>query len=172
MTSTIPEWVAAQGNWNAYVLPAAANLAEITVAEFGAGVDITCFMPDPNWDGIGGEQSKGEQTRACMRESFEVLGRIKRSIADVTYTVLAQAASNDPANKVATLLSEGADVVVVVRRGLPSETAIAANQKYSAISATVGMAKENVGGSDDSAPTTNTSSFSAQGGVVKGTVHA
>lgn len=172
MTATVPEWVAAQGNWNAYWLPAAADMEAITVAEFTAGVDITCYLPDPAWDGIGGEQERGEQTRACLRESFEVLGRIKRSIADVTYTVLPQEDLTDPANKVASLLAEDSTGVLVIRRGLDADTAIAADQKYSAIRATAGLQKENVGAQDAFAPTTNTSSFSATGALVKGVVVA
>lgn len=172
MTATVPEWVKAQGYWNAYWLPAAADLSAITIAEAEAGVDITCYLPDPQWEGIGGEQERFEQTRACLQESFEVLGRIKRNIADLTYTVLPQAEDTDPANKVAAMLAEDSSGVLVIRRGKAASEALEAGDRYSAIAATAGLQKENLGGADAGAPTTNTSSFSASGALVKGVVAA
>lgn len=172
MTATVPEWIQAQGFWNVYWLPAAANLEAITVAEFAAGADITCYLPDPQWDGIAGEQEKFEQTRACLQETFEVLGRIKRSISDLTYTVLPQGDETGEGNKVAALLEEGAQGVVVIRRGKQAKLPIAPADKYSAIRATAGLQKENLGGADAGAPTTNTTSFSASGQLTKGVVPA
>ena len=172
MTATVPEWVQAQGYWNVYWLPEVANLQAITTAEFTAGVDITCYLPDPQWDGIAGEQEKFEQTRACLQETFEVLGRIKRSIEDLTYTVMPQDDPDGEGNKVATLLAEGSRGVVVIRRGKLASLPIATADKYSAIRAKAGMQKENLGGADAGAPTTNTSSFSADGQLVKGVVAA
>lgn len=172
MTATVPEWVQAQGYWNVYWLPAAADLTSITPAEFAAGVDITCYLPDPQWDGISGEQEKFEQTRACMQETFEVLGRIKRSLADLTYTVMPQGDPEDEGNKVDTLLAQGTEGVAVIRRGKIASAPIESGDKYSAIRAKAGLQKENLGGSDAGAPTTNTSSFSASGGLVKGVVAA
>lgn len=171
MTASIPESVAAEGNVNVYFLPAGVNLAALTVAEFTAGVDITCFLPEV-WDGITGEQSKGEQTRMCLKESFEVLGKIKRSISDLTYTYLPQEDGTDPANKVKTMLATGSNGVVVVRYGLPAPTAIAAAQKYDAIRSTTGVQNKNTKGSDEFAPLTITQSISAQGALTEGAVAA
>lgn len=169
MTATVPEWVQARGYWNVYWLPAASDLTAITLTEFAAGVDITCYLPDPQWDGVTGEQERFEQTRACLLESFEVLGSVTRGIGDLTYTVLPQEAPTHDGNAVSSALAPGTAGVMVLRRGKIASSAIAVGDKYSALRATAGLQKENMGG-DDGAPTTNTSSLSATGTVVSGEV--
>ncbi len=171
MSIEIPEYVTAEGNVNVYFLPAGADLEALTVAEFTAGVDITCYLPTA-WEGFTTEQSRGEQTRMCLKETFEVLGKVKRGLSDLTYTVLPQAASSDDANKVKAMLEQDVTGVVVVRRGLSAGTAIAASQKYHAIRTTVGASTPNTTGSDEFAPITDTTSLSASGPLVEGAVAA
>lgn len=165
MTSEVPEWVAAEGNVNVYFLPAAANMAAITTAEFAAGVDITCYLPSA-WEGITGEQNKVEQTRMCLSESFEVLGKIKRSLSDMTYTYLPQDEASAAGNKAKSMLAAGTSGVIAVRYGIPSPTPIATGQKYDAIRTTTGIQNKNTGG-DEGAPLTITQSLSAVGQLVE-----
>lgn len=171
MTTEIPEYVTAEGNVNVYFLPAGADLEALTVAEFAAGVDVTCYLPGA-WDGFTTDQSRGEQTRMCLKETFEVLGKVKRGLADLTYTVMPQSADNDDANKVKAMLAQGVSGVIVVRRGLAAATAIAASQRYDAIRTTVGARTPNTTGADEFAPITDTSSLSAAGPLVEGAVAA
>lgn len=166
MTTEIPEWIAAEGNVSIYYLPAAADLSKITMAEFAAGVDITCYLPTA-WEGITGEQNKVEQTRMCLKESFEVLGKIKRSISDFTATYLPQAGPDDPANKVKTMMAGGSNGVIAVRYGVEAITPIEVGQTYDAIRVTNGLQNKNTTASEEGAPLTYTQSVSAQGGLVE-----
>lgn len=171
MSVEIPEYVVSQGHVNAYVLPAGVDLEALTVAEFAAGVDVTCFLPTMP-EMFTTEQARGEVTRACMTETMEVLGKIKRGVADLTYTVLPQAEDTDPANKVKSIVAENASVVVAVRRGPLADVAIAADQKYHALRATVGAITPNTAGGDEFAPITDTASFGTNSGLVEGVVAA
>ena len=166
MTAEIPEWVAAEGNVAVFFLPAAANLAAITTAEFTAGVNITPYMPEV-WEGITGEQAKIEQTRMSLKESFEVLGKIKRALADATYTHLPQEDNTDPANKVKAALASGNTGVIAVRYGPDANAAIAAGQKYDAIRIATGVQNKNTRAANEGGPLTITQSFSAQGALVE-----
>lgn len=165
MTSEVPEWVAAEGNVTVYFLPAAANLAAITVAEFTAGVNLTPYMPT-TYGGITGEQNKIEQTRMSLTESFEVLGKIKRSLAEATFTHLPQEDAAHVGNKVKTALASGSNGVVVIRYGVPAPTPPAAGDKYDAIRVTTGIQNKNIP-TEEGAPLTVTQGFSTQGALLE-----
>jgi hypothetical protein len=171
VTQEIPEYVTAQGNVNVWWLPAIADQEEITLAEMTAGVDITCYLPTA-WEGITAEQARGEQTRMCLNESFEVLGKIKRGISDFTYTYLPQAADADPANEVKDAMDEGTNGFVVIRYGLPAATAPAATQKVESIAAEAGAQSKATTGSDEFAPLVINQSLSASGPLVQGALVA
>lgn len=169
MTITVPEYVPAQNYVSVYFLPAIASQAAPTVAEFTAGVDITPYLP-VDWTGITGDQAKGTQTRMALPESFEILGRVTRSISEFVYTYLPQKISTDPGNKVYTMMAAGSPGYIVVRAGVPTTTAIATTQKVSSIKVITGVQNENTTGTDEFAPLTVTQSVSAQGVPVKGTI--
>lgn len=171
MTTEIPEYVTAEGNVNVYWLPAIADQEEITLAEMTAGVDITCYLPAA-WEGITAEQTRGEQTRMCLKESFEVLGKIKRGISDFSYTYLPQAADADPANEVKDAMEEGTPGYVVVRYGIPASTAPAVAQKVESIKAVAGAQSKATTGSDEFAPLVVNQSIASQGPLVPGVLAA
>jgi len=166
MTVTIPEFVTAEGNVKVAWIPAIADLNAPTLVELNAGVDITCYLPE-TWGGITADQAKGEQRRMCSKESFETLGRIKRAIADITYTYLPQAPGTDPANKVKTTLTAGAHGFLATRYGLPATDAWSASDVLDVLPAEAGAQNKNTGGSDEFAPLTITQGLSATGVLVE-----
>ena len=168
-TVTVPDYVPAQNYVSVFFLPTIASQAAPTVAEFTAGVDITPFLP-VDWAGITGDQAKGSQTRMALPESFEILGRITRSISEFVYTYLPQAAGSDPANKVYTAMAAGSAGYIAVRYGVPTSTSIAATQKVESIKVITGVQNKQTTGTDEFAPLTVTQSVSAQAVPVAGVV--
>ena len=162
MTVSIPEFVTAEGNVKVAFVPAIANIAAPTVTELNAGVDITCYLPE-TWGGITADQARGEQRRMCSKESFEILGRITRQVADFTYTYLPQEDSSDPANKVKTTMAPGTPGFLVMRYGPAATDAWAAADVVDVIPVEAGAQTKNTGGSDEFAPLTITQGVSATG---------
>lgn len=164
MTVSIPEFVTAEGNVKVAFVPAIANLAAPTVAELTAtgAVDITCYLPE-TWGGITADQAKGEQRRMCSKESFETLGRIKRAVADLTYTYLPQSPDTDAANKVKKALATGVNGFLVTRYGPDATDAFAVGDVVDVLPIEAGAQNKNTGGSDEFAPLTITQGISATG---------
>lgn len=171
MTVTIPEFVTAEGNVKVAFVPAIANLSAPTTTELAAGVDITCYLPE-TWGGITADQARGEQRRMCSKEAFETLGRIKRAIADFTYTYLPQAAATDPANKVKKTMAPGTNGYIVTRYGPDATDAFATADIVDVLPAECGAQTKNTGGSDEFAPLTITQGVSATGVLVEDAVVA
>jgi hypothetical protein len=165
MTATVPEWVSANATVAAWFVPAiVASSGAPTAAEITAGVKLTCYLPTP-WEGITAEQAKGEQTRMCLNESFEVLGKTSYSVADMTYTYVPQelGTPGEDGNEVYEELVPGTLGFVVVRYGLAHETAHAAAQIVDSLAVQVGTQNKATTGSDEFAPLVVTSGFSARG---------
>ena len=173
MTVVIPASVTAQGNVSAWFVPAIASVTAPTVAEITAtgAVDLSCFLM-PDWGGVTADQNKGEDRRFCSTESFDRLGTVKRSIADLVYTYLPQGTSSDPGNKVYTALPKGATGYLVLRYGLPTTTALAAAQKVDIIPIKAGARSKSAQGSDEFAPLTVTQGLGATGVLVEDSVVA
>lgn len=171
MTVEIPEYVEAQGHIKVMWLPAAADLAAITLTEFAAGVDATCYFPDA-WGGITGEQAKGTVTRMCTRETLEAFGKVTRSISAFTATYLPQGDPDDPGNELRTAMAEGSSGVLAVRFGPQAALPMAAAQKYKAIRAEAGVQNDNTAAQDEFAPLTYTQEISARGTYTEGVVPA
>ena len=162
MTVTIPEFVTAEGNVKVAWIPAIADLNAPTLVELNAGVDITCYLPE-TWGGITADQAKGEQRRMCSKESFETLGRIKRAVADLTYTYLPQAPDTDAGNKVKKALATGVSGYLVTRYGPDATDAFATGDVVDVLPVEAGAQNKNKGGSDEFAPLTITQGMSARG---------
>lgn len=163
MTTTIPDYVAAENNVVVWFVPAIASATGApTVAEITAGTRLDTFSPE-TWGGVTSEQSKGQQRRMGIRETFEQLGRITRAVADLTLTYLPQAAGSDPANKPKTAMAQGTNGFLVVRYGLPIETAAVAAQKVDTIAISCGAQNKNTAASDEFAPLTYTQTVAARG---------
>lgn len=173
MTVVIPASVTAQGNVNAVFVPAIANTSAPTTAEINAAgaVDLSCYLM-PDWAGVTADQNKGEDRRFCSTESFDRLGTVKRTIADIVYTYLPQGTSAVAGNKVYTALPKGATGYLVIRYGLPTTTAFAAAQKVDIIPVQMGARSKSVQGTDEFAPLTVTQGIGATGVLVEDAVIA
>lgn len=169
MTATIPESVLAEANVEVVFVPAVAGIATptITVTEIDAGQRISCYLPS-GWDGVTATQNKGQQTRFCTAESWEVLGTIQRSIADLTYTYVPQllGTPGGDGNEVYEALAGGTEGFLVVRYGKSAPSAFAANDIVDIIPAVCGPQNKNATGADDSAPLTVTQSIGQSGPTI------
>lgn len=163
MTVSIPEYVAAENNISVWFLPAIASATGApTVAEMTAGVRLDIYSPD-TWGGVTGAQNKGEQRRMGIREVFEQLGRITRSVADFTLTHLPQEDAAHEGNEAKTAMAQGTIGHLVVRYGEPIETAVAAAQTVDSIKVECGVQNKNTAAQDEFAPLTYTQQVAARG---------
>lgn len=155
MTVVIPSSVTAEGNVNAIFAPAIASMAAPTVLELTAtgSVDISAFLM-PDWDGPSAAQKKGESRRFASKQSFERLGRVSWTLAELVYTYLPQTALTDPANKAYAKLTSGIVGFVAIRYGLATTVALAAAQKVDVFPVECGLQRKSVQGSDEFAPLT------------------
>lgn len=164
MTVTIPDYVEAEANVAVWFVPAIASATGApTVAEIAAGVNLTCYSPEV-WGGVTAEQNRGEQRRMCSRETFETLGRIRRSVADFTLTYLPQSLDTpgNTANKPIEMMAEGTPGWLVIRYGLDSQAAAVAGQVVDTLEVISGVQNKATGGGDEFAPLTYTQGVSSQ----------
>jgi hypothetical protein len=119
----------ADGNTKVLFVPAIANTSAPTVAELTAAgvVDVSCYLTSDGWTPSLSEQVVSDE-RLCSTQIFEQPGR-KTDSLDVVYIDNTNSANAATFNKAADTLSEGAAGYMVVRRGIPYATAIAAGQK-------------------------------------------
>lgn len=171
MTVEIPTWVAAEGNVKAVFVPSVADLSAPSAAVVNAGVDVSCFLL-PDWDGPGGTQNKGEQRRFCSRETFDVLGRIKRNVAALSYTYNPQelGAPGGDGNEVYEALAEGNTGVLVVGYGLDPANPFAVGDVADLIPVEAGFQAKGARGSDEFAPLTVTQELGVTGAVATDSV--
>lgn len=164
MTVEIPEWVAAEGNVKAVFVPTLASLTAPSVAVVNAGVDVSCFLL-PDWDGPGGTQNRGEQRRFCSRETFEVLGREKNSIAPLTYTYLPQelGTPGHDGNALYEALAPGNTGFLVVGYGLDPADPFVAGDIVDVIPIEAGRRNKDARGSDEFSPLTVTQEIGVTG---------
>lgn len=118
MSVLFPEAVKAQGNTSVTVVQTVTTTGPKLATEVNAAtsVDVSCFL----YGGGAGTstQNKGSAPdRLCSVDSFEQFGRVTYSVSDLQFLYDPQADSTDPANKARTVLTEGSDVWLVVRRG-------------------------------------------------------
>ncbi|MCW2758059.1 MAG: hypothetical protein JWO46_1805 [Nocardioidaceae bacterium] len=151
MTITIPDSVVARGKFSAQLIatlttPGAPKLSEMTAAQ-----EMTCFFPE-DWEGVSADQNVNTQTRMCIAEEWDVLGNVKRSISDVTYTYLPQGLISLAGNKLYSLLVPGSSMYVMLKYGIAPGTANAIGDKYDVIGITVGARSKKPTGTDESAP--------------------
>ena len=166
MTVSIPESVTAEGNVKVIFVPALADPAEPKLTELNAAtaVDISCFMM-PDWDGANAEQSTGEDRRWCSKESFDRLGRIKWSIAPLTYTYLPQGLPSLPGNKAYAGLTQGNTGFVVVVYGVDAQAPLSVADIADVLPVECGVQNKNAKGADEFAPLTVTQTLGVTGSV-------
>ena len=123
MTIVFPEAVKAQGNTSVTVAVSVTRTGPLIATEVNAAssVNVSCYL----YSGGAGTstQSKGTAPdRLCSTDTLEQFGRKTYAVTDLQYVYDPQAPSSDPANKARTVLEEGAEVWLVVRRGLPAKS--------------------------------------------------
>lgn len=168
MTVEIPEWVAAEGNVKAVFVPTLASVTAPSVAVVNAGVDISCFLL-PDWDGPSGTQNKGEQRRFSSKETFDVLGRTKNSVAPLSYTYLPQelGTPGHAANELYEALAPGNTGFLVVGYGIDPAVPFAAGDIVDVVPVEAGVRNKSARGSDEFAPLTVTQELGVTGTVAE-----
>lgn len=109
------------------VLPAVANLSAPTVAEWTAGVDISCYLTSDGYSPSVDQQVATDE-RLCSTQTFEQPGRVSNSL-DLIYIDNTNSANEDTDNIAKDTLIPGSEHVIGVRRGMPYADAAAAGQK-------------------------------------------
>ena len=108
-------------------LPAVANLDAPTLAEWNAGIDISCSLTsDGSTPSV--DQQVATDERLCSTQVFEQPGRITNSL-DLIYIDNTNSPNEETDNKAKDTLVPGSEHVIGVRRGMPYEAAAATGQK-------------------------------------------
>lgn len=132
MTVIFPEAVKAQGNTSVTVVQTVANASAPKLAteiNAASSVNVSCFLYS------GGvptaTTNKGDAPRRlCTTRTFQQFGVTNYEVTDLQYVYDPQAPDSDESNKAKAALTEGAEVFLVIRKGLSAETAAhAASQK-------------------------------------------
>lgn len=132
MTIVFPEAVKQQGNTAVVAVLTIANTAAPSLAtEINASTsrNISCYLYSGG--AATATTNKGESPRRlCSTKTFQQFGITNYEITDLQYVYKPQAAGTDTANAAKTMLTEGTEVFLVIRRGLSAQnTAYAAGQK-------------------------------------------
>lgn len=124
MSVSFPDGIAALGNAALWYLPAVANKAAPTIAEFTAGINISCGI-----DGFAptGEQASAPVTRYCSTSSFETPGRVTMTGPTIEFAYDPQDPAAPEFEWYSTITS-GVTGFLANRLGMPYATAIAATQ--------------------------------------------
>jgi hypothetical protein len=119
----------ADGNVSVLVVPTIADPAAPTVAELtGASVvDISCYLTSDGYSPSLDEQVISDE-RLCSTQTFERPGRVTRSL-DTIYIDNTNSPNEATDNKAKETLVPRSEHFLVVRRGIPFDTAYAANQE-------------------------------------------
>lgn len=119
----------ADGNVLVKILPAVANMDAPTLIEANAAgaLDISCYLTSDGYT-PGVDQAGIPDERLCSTQIFEQPGRITNTL-NLTYIDNTNAPNEATDNKAKETLNEGASHVMLVRRGVPYETPLAAGQK-------------------------------------------
>lgn len=127
----------ADGKINTIWVPAIADIHAPTVTEINAGTDLSNYVTLGGWS-LEESQDKIDDKRENSQLDYEIPGRKKISgptveVIDNTNT------DHEEENEAITTLVEGAEGYFVRRRGMPTETAFAADQEVAVYSVRIGM---------------------------------
>jgi hypothetical protein len=135
MALTIPPGVDAAGRRNAIFIPTdTLSVAELTGP---TAVDVICYLSKGTF-GEGAETERGKDERECDTQVAEVFGTTTVTLNDLEYVWEPQADAASPTNKAYDLLKEGTTGFIIVRYGLPSGDALAADQTVDQYPVTLG----------------------------------
>jgi hypothetical protein len=120
----------ADGNIRTLLVAAIANTAAPTVAELTAGtsVNISCYLTPGGFAGTT-DQATIADPRECSTEELGQPGRKTRSLT-ITGIDNTNSANDASYNALVDAMVEGVQIYAARRRGLPFDTADAANQEY------------------------------------------
>lgn len=132
MTVLYPEATPAQGNTSVVVVQTIADknapklATEINAA---SSVNISCYLYG-QLEATSNQNKGTAPNRMCDTVTLEILGNTTYSLAGLEYLFDPQGDAADDPNKAKTTLAPGAEVWLVVRKGLSARnTAYAASQK-------------------------------------------
>ncbi|MFC0623236.1 phage tail tube protein [Kribbella deserti] len=127
MVAVFPPGIKAEGASTVVFVPTLADPADVVLAEVTGGLDVSYFLKGGQFQ-PGGDQPKGDDRRYGSKETFEVLGRDKPSIADIQYVIDPQAAAATPENEAYETFKAGVTGFFIIRWGLDVDAAFAAAQ--------------------------------------------
>lgn len=119
----------ADGNMSVLVVPAIANPSAPTVTELTAAgvVDISCYLASDGYT-PGLDEQVIEDQRLCSTQVYEQPGRYTRTL-DTIYIDNTNSPNAATDNKAKDTLVPRSTHFLVVRRGIPFDTAYAADQE-------------------------------------------
>lgn len=150
MSSFFPEAVPVLGNLSVRWISTAANLSAISLAtEWGAAssVDLSCFLR-PFTPGAS-ESTGSAPNRICTTITLPQRGRTEITAFDLRYVYDPQNDDTDPDNDAKAALVDGAEGILVVRKGIAFATAGAVGQMYEAWRGYLGRQNRVQSGDDD-----------------------
>lgn len=119
--TTVPQGVPAKGNFQAWWVTGVTDMSTLSVADLldeATSLPIGCFLTE-HFEADASEDTE-EDDRACLLEPLETPGAAKWSISDITYVTDPQ----NPAsvtNEATVRMPDGAEGLIVVRRGISSK---------------------------------------------------
>lgn len=129
MVQTYPTGVKAEGSSMVVFVPTLADPDDVLVSEITGGLDVSFFITAGNFQ-PGADQAKGDDRRHGSKETYETLGRVKRTIADLVYIADPQAAAAAAQNEAYETFKDGVTGYLCHRLGIDVATAPAAAQNW------------------------------------------
>lgn len=128
MPVVTPDGVQAEGNVSiVFIAGGCANPAAPTLAEIASGVELSGFLKGGTFSPTN-DQSTGDDRRVASRESYQVLGRVKRGYDDAQYVYNPQelGTPGHADNEAYEALAEGTTGDLVTRWGKDADAAYVA----------------------------------------------
>jgi len=173
MSSFYPEADPVLGNLAVRWIPTVVDLDSIDLSsEWNAvgAVDLSCFLRP--FSPSGSESSGSAPNRICTTITLPQRGRTEISAFDLRYVYKTQEDDADPANAAKAALDEGAEGVLVLRKGIAYATAAAVGDHYEAWSGSLGRQNRITSGDDDFAEFEISQMFYPSADVVYGVLVA
>lgn len=150
MTVIFPEATPVLGNLKVLLADAiATTTAPDLSSEIGAvtSLDISCYIR--KWMADITTNTGVAPSRVCSTLDLPTTGKSSLAAIELRYVYDPQADDTTDENKLKAKLTEGTELYVVVRKGLPFATAFAATQKTEVFKVRVGRQNRVTSGDDD-----------------------
>lgn len=129
MVQTYPVGKKAEGSSMVVFVATLGDPSDVLVSEITGGLDVSFFITAGNFK-PGADQAKGDDRRHGSKETYEKLGRTKRTIDNLIYVADPQAAPAAADNEAYETFKEGITGFLCHRLGVDVATAPAATQKW------------------------------------------